>query len=327
MHLGGHLLHGLHHGGKLLRRLLEHRIRFPVALFVQFAHGLVGHAAFFFGRSADRFELPADRGRTGACGFGHDAGDIAGAFFGGRQRFIQQAGEARQPLIEVGGPEIDGGHQRFKLRLAIGNRRGGAAVGLFDHGGRFDQRPAMSVEFARQRVQIFQRLRRLGVEDGQLVFQGLGRDPVARGDVVHGGHEVGHAGHQRTFQRVEVVVGAGQHFLQQDVAFAQALEQRHRVGAQDLAGLLHFGHGRDRHLTRLVDGRTRRLLEILQRLGNRAGRQIARGRDGARDVRAMGRHRLLERLAARFDRLQRIGGDAVEFGRELGGPGAERFDQ
>ena len=43
MHLGGHLLHGLHHGGELLGRLLEHRIRFGVALLVQFAHGLVGH--------------------------------------------------------------------------------------------------------------------------------------------------------------------------------------------------------------------------------------------------------------------------------------------
>jgi hypothetical protein len=37
----------------------------------------------------------------------------------------------------------------------------------------------------------------------------------------------------------------GQHFLQQDIAFAQAFEQRDRVGSQDLAGFLHFGGGGD----------------------------------------------------------------------------------
>ncbi len=121
-------------------------------------------------------------------------------------------------------------------------------------------------------------MRGLAVEDGKLVFQRLRGDAVAGGDVVHGGHEVGHAGHHRALERVEVVVGAGQHFLEQDVAFAQALEQRDRVGAQDLAGLLHFGDGRDRDLTRLVDGRARRLLEILQRLGHRAGGEVAGGR-------------------------------------------------
>ena len=42
MHLGGHLLHGLHHGAELLGRLLEHRIRFRAALLVQFAHGVDG---------------------------------------------------------------------------------------------------------------------------------------------------------------------------------------------------------------------------------------------------------------------------------------------
>ena len=221
----------------------------------------------FFGRGPDRLELPADRGRSCTCGFRHHARDVAGALFGSGKQFIEQAGEARQPLIEIGGAQIDGGDQRFQLRFALGDGGRGGAVGLFDHGGGLDQRLAMGFELARQRAEILQRLRRLGVEDGELVFQRLGGDAVARGDVVHGGHEVGHAGHQRALQRVEVVVGAGQHFLQQDVAFAQPLEQRHRVGAQDLAGLLHLGDGRDRDLTRLVDGRTRGLLEVLQRLG------------------------------------------------------------
>ena len=115
------------------------------------------------------------------------------------------------------------------------------------------------------------------------------RDAVARGDVVHGGDEVGHAGDQRALQRVEIVVGAGQHFLQQDVAFAQPLEQRDRVGAQDLAGFLHLGDGRDRDLARLVDRRARRLLEVLQRLVDGAGGQFAGRGDGPRDVGAVGR--------------------------------------
>ena len=290
-------------------------------------HGIDGLLPLVFGRSAHRFELAADRSRSGACGFRDHARDIAGALFGRGERFIEQAGEARQPLIEIGGAQVDGGHQRFKLRLAVGDRGRGGAVGLFDHAGGVDQRLAVVLELARQRAEILQRLRGLAVEDGELVFQRLRRDAVARGDVVHGGHEVGHAGHQRALQRVEVVVGAGQHFLQQDVAFTQPLEQRHRIGAQDLAGLLHFGDGRDRNLTRLVDGRTRRLFEVLQRLGYRAGGEVAGGRDRARDFRAVGRHRLRERLAAGLDRLQRVGGDAVDVGRELRGLGAERLDQ
>ena len=254
---------------------------------------------------ANGLELPADRGGTRACGFRDHAGDIAGALFGGRQRFIQQAGEARQPLIEIGGAQVDGGDQRFQRRLALGNRGGGAAVALLDQRGGLDQRLAVLLELARQRAEVFQRLRCLGVEDRQLVFQRLGRDAVARGDVVHGGHEVGHAGHQSALQRVEVVVRAGQHFLQQDIAFTQPLEQGDRVGAQDLAGFLHLGDGRDRNLTRLVDRRARGLLELLQRLGDGAGGEFAGGGDGPRDVGAVGRHRLRERLAPGLDRFQR----------------------
>ena len=82
-------------------------------------------------------------------------------------------------------------------------------------------------------------------------------------------------------------MGAGEHFLQQDIAFAQPLEQRDRVGAQDLAGFLHFGHRRDRDLARLVDRRPRGLLEILQRLVDGAGGQFAGGGDRPRDVGAV----------------------------------------
>jgi len=161
-------------------------------------------------------------------------GDVAGALFGGRQRLVQKAGEARQPLVEIGGAQVDGGDQRFQRRLALGEGSGGVAVALLDHGRRLDQRLAVMFELAGQRTEILQRLLGLGVEDVQLVFQRLGRDPVARGDVVHGGDEVGHTGHQGALKRIEIIVGAGKHLLQQDIAFAQALEQGDRVGAQDL---------------------------------------------------------------------------------------------
>ena len=185
----------------------------------------------------------------------------------------------------------------------------------------------MGLELGRQLAEIFQRLLRLGVEHRELVFQRLGGNPVARGDVVHCRDEIGNAGDERAFQRVEVVVGASQDLLQQDVAFAQAFEQRHRVGAQDLAGLLHLGHGRDRDLARLFDRRARRMLEVLERLGYRAGGKIAGGGDVARHVGAVGRHRLREPLAAGLDRPQRVGRGAVHVGGELGGLGGERLDQ
>ena len=70
------------------------------------------------------------------------------------ERFIQQAGEARQPLIEVGGAQVDGGDQRFQRGLALGDRGGGRAVGLLDHGGGLDQRAAMGVELGGERAEV-----------------------------------------------------------------------------------------------------------------------------------------------------------------------------
>ena len=120
---------------------------------------------------------------------------------------------------------------------------------------------------------------------------------------------------------------AGQHFLQQDIAFSQPLEQRDRVGPQYLAGFLHLGHRRNRDLTRLVDRRPRRLLQFLQRLADGAGGELARGGDRPRDVGAVVQHRVREALSSGLDRFQGIRGDAVDIDRELAGPGADRLDQ
>ena len=48
VHLGGHLLHGLHHRAELLGRLLEHRIRFVGALLVEVVHGVERSVAVRF---------------------------------------------------------------------------------------------------------------------------------------------------------------------------------------------------------------------------------------------------------------------------------------
>ena len=174
MHLGRHLLHARNQVGEAFGGLLEHRIGFFRGLPVDVVHGLDGLPVLLLGRDADRLELPADRGRSRAGGLGDDARDIAGALLGGGERFIQQAGEARQPLIEVGGTQVDGGDQRFQRGLALGDRGGGGAVGLLDHGGGLDQRAAMGVELGGERTQVLERLRGLVVEDAELVFAASG---------------------------------------------------------------------------------------------------------------------------------------------------------
>ena len=145
MHFRSHLLHALHHGGEPVGRLLEHRIRFLRALLIELVHGLGGQPALLFGRGADRLELVADRGGAGTGGFRHHACDVARALFGGGQQFIQQAGEARQPLVEIGGAQVDRGDQQIQRRLALGDGGGGAAVALFDHAPR--PRPAPGREY------------------------------------------------------------------------------------------------------------------------------------------------------------------------------------
>ena len=144
MHFGAICFMLAHHRGELVGRLLEHRVGFLRALLVDFVHGVGRQPALFFGRRADRLELAADGGRTRAGRFRHDPRDVAGALFGGCQRFIEQPGEPRQTLIEIGGAQVDRGDQRFQHRLAFGDGSGGGAVALLDHRRGFDQRLAVT---------------------------------------------------------------------------------------------------------------------------------------------------------------------------------------
>ena len=143
---------------ELLGRLLEHRIRFRVLCWYSSLMASSGLVALLFGRGPDRLELAADRGRAGTGGFRHDARDVAGAFLGGGQQFIEQAGEARQPLIEIGGAQIDGGDQRFQRATCARRPKPWWSGCLFDHGRGVDQRVAMGFELARQRAEVLQRL-------------------------------------------------------------------------------------------------------------------------------------------------------------------------
>ncbi len=84
----------------------------------------------------------------------------------------------------------------------------------------------MRVELTRQRGEVVERRAGLVVEDRQLQLDLLADVAVAGGEVVHRGGELGDARHHRLFERRQVGMGAREHFLQQDVAFAQAFEQR-----------------------------------------------------------------------------------------------------
>jgi hypothetical protein len=75
---GGHLLHAVHDGRELVGSLTEHAVRLAGALVVEFGHGFRGLAALVLDGGADRCELAADFGRTGACGLRHDLRDVAG---------------------------------------------------------------------------------------------------------------------------------------------------------------------------------------------------------------------------------------------------------
>ncbi len=140
---------------------------------------------------------------------------------------------------------------------------------------------------------------------------------VAGSDVVHRRDEFGNARDERSLERVEVLVGAGEHFLQQDVAFTQPLEQGKRVGPQDLAGVLQLGDGGGCYQARLVDRRTRRLFEILQRLVDSPDCDFARSVDLAGQIRAAVHHCDSEGAALVLDGLQRGLGCVVDDGRDV----------
>ncbi|CEG07380.1 hypothetical protein BN961_00769 [Afipia felis] len=327
MQFGSHLLHRVDDVAELVGCFREHAGCILSAAIVNLAHRLERLAALVLDSHANGFELTANRG--GACpgAFGNDTRDIARAQLGGVERFLKQADEAVEALVEIEGAGVDRGGELFQQALALGDGLRGALVALFDGANRIGQQAAMALELGREAAEAFQRAGGGFVEGAQLFFQRARRGAVAAGDIVERGDEIGDARDQCPLQRVEVFVGAGEHFLQQDVAFTQPLEQRDRIRAQDLAGLLHFGDGGGRNLARLVDRSAGAGLDVLQRPADGAGGQLARGGDLARNVRALVHQLHGEVAALGLDRLERAGGRAADGMGKLVCLSAERLDK
>ena len=168
-------------------------------------------------------------------------------------------------------------------------------------------------------------------------------------EIVHGGDELGHARHHRVLDRAHVLVRAAEHFLQQDVGLAQALEQGGGVGAQHAVGFQHVGDGRRGGLLRFLDrgygwrlqilerardrllGRIgdalRALLQLAERAGHRGGGVLARFVDQPGDLLAVVHHRLGEDEALGLDRLHRLVGDAADLAGEFLALAGQRGDQ
>ena len=193
----------------------------------------------------------------------------------------------------------------------------------------------MLVELRRQVVQIAQHLCGHVVERAEMLFDLCGRDSALAAQIVHGGDELGHARHHRMLDRVHVLVGAAEHFLQQDVGFTQPFKQRGRIGPQHIVRFQHVGDGRGSGLLRLLDGLSGGAVQIrerpcdgrLCRLGDALGavlklaealrhrrcRVLARIVDEPGDFLAVVHHRLGEDEALGFDRLHRMVGNAADF--------------
>ena len=64
-----------------------------------------------------------DRARAGGGRLGDQAGDLARPLGGAFQRLVEQAGEAREPLLEIVALAVERGHQRLELECAARRAR------------------------------------------------------------------------------------------------------------------------------------------------------------------------------------------------------------
>ena len=310
---------------------------------------LAGALALFFGLAAHQVVLLLDRAHAVVAGLGDEAGDLAGARRRGVERFVEQAGETLQPLLEVVGPRVQRRDQRLDGGLAAADRLLRAAVAHFQKLDRFGKRAPLGGELRRQLAEIAQHLRRDGVEGAEMLFHLGGGRAALVAQVVHGGDEFGHPRRHGVLDRVHVLVRAAQDFLQQDIGFAQALEQRGGIGAQHAVGFQHVGDRRRGRLLRFFDrgargavqigqrARNRRLgafgdafgafLQLAERARHRRGGVLARFVDEAGDLLAVVHHRLREDEALGLDRLHRMVGDAADFAGEFLALAGQRRDQ
>ncbi len=206
LHLGRHLLHALHRLGKAVVGLAEQRMGVAGGLIVDRPHRFGGLATLILGVFADAFVLLGDaaalvlggftdalvllgdaatlllrmfaRGiilladRTAALGgrLRHDAGDIARAGRRRLEQFIEQAGEALEPLVEILGADVERGDQGIERDPAFIDAFVGALIAAFDQFGGAGQAAAMRVELDGELAEIGEHPRGDVAEIGDIVF-------------------------------------------------------------------------------------------------------------------------------------------------------------
>ena len=188
-----------------------------------------------------------------------------------------------------------------------------------------------------------------GIEGAEVLLDGGSGGVAFAADLVHGGDEFRDARHHRPLERAHVLVRAAENFLQQNVGFAQPLEQCGGVGTQHPVGFQHVGNGRRGGLFRFLDRRAGSGVQLLDRPRQRRfGRfadalsaflQLAErprhGRGGILagvvdepcNFLAVVHHGLSKREALGLDRLNRLVGDAAHFAGEFLAPAGKRHDQ
>ncbi|MBV6489013.1 MAG: hypothetical protein GHHEDOFH_02990 [Pseudorhodoplanes sp.] len=254
LHLCRHLLDALQHVGEPLGRLAEDHMGVAHRLFVDVLHRVLGALALLFGAVAHQLEGFGDGLRALRAGVGDDAADLARARGGAFQRFVEQVGEALEPLVELLALDVEGGDQRVEIGAPLVDGFVGLAVADVDELHRLDQHAAVHVELAGEVAEVLGHLAGDALEGLDLVRHALGDVAGAAGGVVHHGGEFRHPAGERGLQPVHVLLRTRQHFLQQDIGLAQTLEQPAGIVAQAVVRLHHFRHRRGGHRLRALDG-------------------------------------------------------------------------
>ena len=107
-------------------------------------------------------------------GFRHHAGNVPGARGGDLERFIEQAGEALEALLEVLGADVEGGDQRIELHAALVDGGLSALVAAVDQLNRPGEIAAVGIELAGQLAEIGDDLRGDCAEIDNVFFHPVG---------------------------------------------------------------------------------------------------------------------------------------------------------
>ena len=119
---------------------------------------------------AHEFVLLLDRLHAVVAGLGDHAGNLAGARRRRIEQFVEQAGEALQPLREIVGAGVERRDQRFDVCVLGRDQLFGAAIALFQKLDRFGERAAVRAELRGEFAEFAQRLGGDGVERADMLL-------------------------------------------------------------------------------------------------------------------------------------------------------------